>query len=522
MKKISLLFLVVLACSNVFAQPDCSKCLLPKISLFDANVTVPRPDDDKVLWEYEQLWWPMKFANAYIYNNDPSRDCWRFIDKSFILGQASTGNENAPAGNKLPEGRLLNEELNYLITSTVSGTGENSRMVMQIQTSCDRKTVASTEVSFSWSDGPEALEKAGRQAARQLMPLEEKIMDYAKKMREQTNTYMLSGRNAEIKIKPRKTKLALGEETTVEIQAVDCDGYLLKNRKVVFTRGSLNGMVINGTEGGIVSPASVITDGEGKAKVKFKLTRADGNATIYAHFLGLNPAGCNDVVFGMAHIGVVPVLVRLDYMYHNSQEAIANPKLLNQVQTSLGLSTWGYKRHTMELLCYPARPLDDDFSLAVPSKNGEKAIKAKYLQDEGVYVTVENATGDLAALAMGGGLEKGDRQRIRTGKADSTQHTRIKLDWNGTDYAELQIEFYYKPNGDQDLNDPVKDTYFFRSTQGAKFEEGEMTVKDGPYKHAYVIVLHRVDKLTDNRVMGTVMSYGGETREDIVLRILKP
>jgi hypothetical protein len=516
MKKLSLLFVVIIAGSQLFAQAECSKCLLPKISLFDAEVAIPKPAGEKALWEYEQLFWPMKFANAYIFNNDPSRQCFRFIDKAFIGGKATTGNEPAP------EGKFMHDELNYLITSTVTGTGENSRMVLEIQTSCDRKTVASTEVSFSWSDGPDALEKAGHQAALQLMPLEEKIMDYAKRMRETNNLYMLSGKNAEIKIKPKKTKLGVGEETEVDIQAIDCDGYLLKNRKIVFTRGSLNGMVINGTEGGVVSPSTVITDEQGKAKVKFKLTRADGNATIYAHFLGLNPAGCNDVVFGRAHIGGIPVQVSLDYIYHNSQEAIANPKLLHQVQTSLGLSTWGYKRHTLRLLCYPAKPLQNDFSLSIPSKSGEPPIKVKYLRDDGVYMTLDKATGDLAALAIDGEFEKGDRKRIRTGNADSSKHTWIKLDWNGSDIAELQIEFNYKPFGDQDLNDPVKDAYFFRSSKGARFEKNAITDKGSPYKWEYVITLHRVDKLVDGRVMGTVMSYGGETEEDIVLRILTP
>lgn len=519
MKKfIFFLIVLLLACFASFArQASCDKCLLQKVTLFDATVKIQKPDSNEYSWEYEQLSWPTKVANSYIFNNDPSHACWFFIDKAFIAGEASTGNQPAPAGDMASGGKFISEELSFLVTSTVTGTGENSKMVMEIQSACDRKTIARSEVSFSWKDNPDALQKVGEQAAQQLMPMNEKIMEYARQLRETDTRYMLNGTGGEIKIKPKKTKLGVGEETEVEIQVMDCDGYLLKNRTVSFTKGTMNGLVINGTEGGIITPATVVTDEQGKAKVKFKLTRANGTAIIYAHFTGLNPAGCNDVVFGSAHIGGIPVQIGLSYMYHDTEDVIGNAELLNMIQTNLNLHTYAYKRHGMSLLYYPAQPLKGNFSIAIPAREDEPPVKVKYLQDEGVYLTVNSATGNLASLTA-----QGSGRRIRSGNSDPAQHTRIKLDWNESDVAELQIEFFYKPQGDEYLNDPVKDAYFFRSSKGASFVKNKITDKDTPYKWEYVITLDRVDGLTDSKAMGTVMNYSGITKEQIVLRLLTP
>ncbi|MGC4100546.1 hypothetical protein [Ferruginibacter sp.] len=522
MKKIILSCLLAGICIALQAQQTCDKCLQRSITVFDATVKIPAPAGG-YSWEYEQLSWPMKFASGYLYNNDPSHNCWFFIDKNFMNGALTTGEVPAPPDNSTPSGKLVSEELDYLVTSTVTGNGEKNTMVMEIQGACDRKTIARSEVTFSWHDDPAALQKAGEQAAAQLMPVSEKIMNYAKEMRETDMRYMLSGSGGQLKIKPKKTKLGIGEETEVEVQAIDCDGYLLKNRRISFKREMLNGFAINGAEGGVITPSVVTTDAQGKAKVKFRLTRTDGNAVIHGHFIGFNPSGCNDVLFGTAYIGIVPVKIELSYMFHDHEEVVANPKLLKQVQTNLNLRGYGYKRHSMELLYYPKLPLKNDFTLTIPAEEDEPSGKAVYLKDEGVYLTREIATGNLASLAMDGSLDMaGDRRRIHSGNADSANHTKIKLDWNFTDMAELQLEFNYVPKGDDFLNDPAKDSYFFRHTPGSKFEMNKVTDKDSPYKWEYLITFDRQDKITDNNTMNTIMSYGGKQSELVKLRILSP
>jgi hypothetical protein len=521
-KLISSLFFILIT-TTVVAQSSCDKCLLQRISLFDADVKVSKPVGNDLAWEHTQLSWPAKFANSYIFNNDPSRSCWFFIDAGLLNGKATTADQPAPAGDMTATTKFISEELSFLVSSTITGTGDNSRMVMEIQSACDRKTVARSEVAFSWKDKPGALQKAGEQAAAQLMPMSEKIMDYARNLRETNTNYMLGGSRGEIRIKPLKTKLGVGEETDVEIQVIDCDGYLLKNRKVSFTRGMLNGIPVNGTEGGIVTPSTVTTDEQGKAKVKFKLTRADGTATIYAHFSGLNPSGCNDVVFGSAHIGSIPVEIELSYMYHSSQAVNADPNLLHQKQTQLNFQSKAYKRHNIRLLYYPKQPLKNEFSISIPAKEGEAPAKVKWLRDEGVYNVADDATGNLSSLAIDGTFTgAGNASRIRSGNSDSTKHTYIRLDWNETDLAELQLEFTYKPKVGDYLNDPMPDTYFFRSSKGAGFIKNKITDKNSPYKSEYLITLNRVDKLSDPNTLGTVLVYGGEVSEQIQLRILTP
>jgi hypothetical protein len=124
---------------------------------------------------------------------------------------------------------------------------------------------------------------------------------------------------------------------------------------------------------------------------------------------------------------------------------------------------------------------------------------------------------------MNGTLDqKGDQVETRSGEADSARHTRIKLDWDTTSFAELQIEFDYNPHGDEYLNDPVKDTYFFRSSKGAGFVKNRITDKDSPYKWEYLITLERSTRLVDENAMGTVMRYAGSTVEKIVFRMLSP
>ncbi|HEX2627604.1 MAG TPA: hypothetical protein VHM26_01285 [Chitinophagaceae bacterium] len=523
MKKIISSLSLILIIITAAAQSSCDKCLFLRGSLFDADVKVSKPSGDALAWEYTQLSWPAKFANTYIFNNDPSRSCWLFIDAGFLNGKATTADQPAPAGDMTGTTKFLSEELSYLVTSTVTGTGDNSRMVMELQTACDRKTIARSEVAFSWKDKPGALQKAGEQAAAQLMPLRDKVMEYARNLRETDTRYMLGGHGREIKIKPAKTKLGVGEVTDVEIQVIDCDGYLLKNREVSFTRGSINGFPVNGTEGGIVTPSRVTTDDQGKAKVKFKLTRADGTATIYAHFSGLNPSGCPDVVFGSAPIGNIPVQIELSYMYHSSQAINADINVLHQKQTQLNLQNSGYKRHNIHLLYYAKQPLKNEFSLSIPAKEGETPVKVKYLRDEGVYYTRDDATGNLSTLAIGNTFTGASAAgRLRTGNSDSSKHTYIKLDWNETDLAELQLEFSYVPKGGGYLNDPMPDTYFFRSSKGAGFVKNKITDKNSPYKSEYLITLNRVDKLSDPNALGTVMVYGGEISEEIRLRILTP
>jgi hypothetical protein len=193
------------------------------------------------------------------------------------------------------------------------------------------------------------------------------------------------------------------------------------------------------------------------------------------------------------------------------------------LQTQLNFQSNAYKRHNIHLFYYPKQPLKNEFSLSIPAKPGEAPVKVKYLRDEGVYNVTDDATGNLSSLAIDGRLTGANNaSRVRSGNSDSTKHTYIKLDWNEFDLAELQLEFAYIPRVGDYLNDPMPDTYFFRSSKGAGFVKNKITDKNSPYKSEYLITLNRVDKLSDPNALGTVLIYGGEIDEQIRLRILSP
>jgi DNA-binding XRE family transcriptional regulator len=94
-------------------------------------------------------------------------------------------------------------------------------------------------------------------------------MEFEKKKRDSGDEYAI---NPNIEVKADKTELKAKESTDVEFTLKDCDGKLLKNRKIDLSNVTL----------GQFDPAEVTTDDEGKAKSKFTAGDVKGTAVVSA------------------------------------------------------------------------------------------------------------------------------------------------------------------------------------------------------------------------------------------------
>jgi hypothetical protein len=193
----------------------------------------------------------------------------------------------------------------HLITGTITGTGPSFAVAVNVETSVSRKIIKRIQVAVdgnNWAAAAETIDAA-------LGSLENCIKDYETRERA-TNMKVAFGppftRGADAKqlleVKPKKSRLQMGEETEVEITLKDCDGYPLKNRTVSFTGEMYDSLWRSGTYGGTVTPSKVITDDQGKAIVKFKAGKQYSYAGIVAHYCFEQPCGRKDVISGSAPI----------------------------------------------------------------------------------------------------------------------------------------------------------------------------------------------------------------------------
>ncbi len=78
----------------------------------------------------------------------------------------------------------------------------------------------------------------------------------------------------------------------------------LQGREILFNETEFEGFKIYGTLGGVVSPAKIVTDGNGKATAKFTLKAGAKEAIINAHSPGNNVKKCTSMFIGDAFINI--------------------------------------------------------------------------------------------------------------------------------------------------------------------------------------------------------------------------
>lgn len=321
--KTSCFYLLLIACLFHFTAgaQQCGNCkLTPSVAGFDLDVQVDQlADTGELMFQWKQLFWLGKHANNYLFQNN--KNCVRFTqppsatgnkditiegveleplkeeDEILILGETYTN--LAPAGS-------LSRFGNYIITGYVKQQGNDYVMHMEVQSACGRKTVVAADIPFQISSLPGQTIAIAQQAASMLSPLIDKIKTFEQEERKNDKALSLyqSSWGEPIKITPQKTTLKAGESTEITIELKDCDGIPLEGREILFTQTSFEGLDIQGTTGGSVTPAKVITGAGGKAIARFTLASGAKEAVINAHSPGNEVKGCGSMFIGNAGINI--------------------------------------------------------------------------------------------------------------------------------------------------------------------------------------------------------------------------
>lgn len=308
--KIILWLLFIVAFRNSYAQ-QCGNCkLTPNVAQYDLEVQVPQPElkgeKTKGWLEWLDLFWLARHANSYLFQNNSN--CIRFKIGPDQDANADGTQDIYQVGASYTHLPHQSYKEGYITTGYVKKSGDGYVMHMEVQSACNRKTVAFTDVPFPPNSISKIAEDIAQQAAKQLMPLVDKIKEFELKERKENKDFALGGSGRElIKIVPASKQLATGQQTEIDITLLDCDGYPLAGREIVFTQGEVGGMKIAGTIGGTVTPSKIRTDANGKAKAKFTMTAGSGKpAIINAHTLTRTPNNCEDALTGSKKMDALP------------------------------------------------------------------------------------------------------------------------------------------------------------------------------------------------------------------------
>jgi hypothetical protein len=269
-----ILILFLVHASNIFAA--CDKCQKPQVIQFDCKIIPPRPSDttdpalDQKILEWRSLFWVSAGIKGYVFNEDPTKDCFTHLDGSFFTKGDTTshgitfGEEWA---NVPPSGGTSGGD--YLITGSVNGMGGSYTATAELKVSKTLELVASASVPFTNKDEPIT---AGRIVASSLGPILDKIRAFEKKKRDGGDPYALQ---PTAELHPKKSIVKEGESVEVELWLYDCDGTIetspLKNRPVKIT-------ATNGT----LSQSTVTTGSDGKVTFTFTAGEKPAEAVLQA------------------------------------------------------------------------------------------------------------------------------------------------------------------------------------------------------------------------------------------------
>lgn len=307
-------FLLILAASLQVSGQDCVNCKeVPKLTQFDFDIKVPTPnaaDGTENLWpEWKNLFMIASMVGNQLMLANP--DCIRItIPPSFD----SAGTQEITVGGEtftnLPSNPLISADLSkygdYLLTGVITANGTECKLHAEIQTSCSRKIVAIADISFSLSSVSGNVSGIAQQLVNQFSPLSQKIRQFEldERTRDKSLSLFQTSSGEPIKITPDKETLKAGESTSFTIELRDCDGKPLAGREIRFAGSNFEGLKVPATIGGTVSPASVTTDANGKARATFTLTGGSHEALIAAYSPGKNVKGCESMFYGDAPINI--------------------------------------------------------------------------------------------------------------------------------------------------------------------------------------------------------------------------
>jgi hypothetical protein len=529
---LSLFFAIVVQTAD--AQ-DCVQCKSkPRISNYDLDVQVARPaDTGRASLEWKQLFWFSKFARSKIF--ELNKNCVIFIEP-LSISQGGTKSfalqENTPV---LPRGDNISKFLDYLVTGSISKSEEGYVLHIQLQSACGRKQIASADVPFHATDDPDYTRQIADEAATKLSPLVDKINVFERNIRQASTDVAFANSTASLTITPKKTQLSAGEETEVEISLRDCDGFILANREVVFTKESISGFSVNATTGGTVSPSIVKTDNNGKARVKFKMGNGK-TAVICAHHIFKMPTGCSAVMTGSAPIGAIPVKVEVDYEMDQGDDLTPNFSL-GAVQITNGKDKTSFTRFYRSVFYhFPKTP--KQYLVKAYEQDPEK-WRTVYEMERGYFVFMHereqtNADADFAGIrihdTLGGALFE-----LNSGTVRPT-HAHVSF-FMGNDLD--PIGFYLEFNFENEELDHEIGTGGYPGSASVngwdtdgKIIRNKIADPKSPYKTEYIIECSRdPNQATQefDKANGThfgeflkAMNYSRSGKERLHVRILSP
>lgn len=510
-KKLLIAAMFCIGLNNFGYSQDCGNCkLTPSVALYDVDVQVEPPKlkgTDSTAWlEWLQLFWVGKHTQAALYQANKS--CIRFtqpIDAS-ISGESVTSKDDVEIPPLVKEGEYLNVGAsytnlppngdlskfgNYITTGFLKRAGDGYTILLEIQAACTRKTVVSASHTFKIYESSKLSITIAQQLAGALSPLIEKIKQFEINERLQNEKTALDDLFSDaITIKPKKRNLAAGEQTELEISLKDCDGFPLANREIVFTKGSLDGILISaGTIGGTVIPGSVITDASGKAKANFKMGSAK-TAIIDAYHIYDKPYGCQSVKLGSTPINGIPVKVEVSYS-QNETKTIKRATLPG-VKISGGDESEQYIMfHNSVLYYYPSEKELKDGYLIMAENDSEPGV-TEYILETGYYeftksvsaATIKAMIGNVEAVQD---VEEGSHKRIN-GTAGLEHHSEINfMKGNGRDPGAFawSIQYPAKPEGEIAYGSMM----IVEGEEGVEWKINKITDPTSPYKTEYLLKL---------------------------------
>ena len=498
MKKIFLEFGALIGSLTAISQ-ECSNCkLMPRVANYDVEVQIPKlADTGETMLQWRQLFWLGRHASAYLYQKNS--DCILFtqpiyvdekMNETLLIGQTHT---------MLPGNGDVSEFGDYLLTGVVKNSGSQGLLHLELQTACSRKTVASAEVPFQMSSESNYIIGIAQQAASRLSPLIDKIKQFELKEREENRQVAISGFfSEEIKITPKKYKLKPGEDTEFEIEIKDCDGQPLNEMEVEFTKATIEGMSIDGTRGGTVSPGKLVTDASGKAKGKFKMNNGNSAAIINAHCLVKKPNGCQDAFVGSVEIGTIPhTKIVLDYgLYESNKIGMVHETEIDTFNVG-GDRSFFMRSHRAVVYHYPAIAKGDIVAhiwpKPIPGLPPDPS-KTFYAVDAGFYVFNKRERGKKGLETMTGtSMMEGDTVMVKSGNARGGSRPEIHFNIIKNEFKNFSIEFNYPGEMDNEDAHPGYPTGFIIESDdpGVKFSSKKITDPNSRYKMEYKVDLTR-------------------------------
>jgi hypothetical protein len=232
---------------NVYQAPSgCDRCPVPNVTLvpFGLAPSVGHAFDEASL---------LGFSSAAFFTGigeaDPKASCITLTENTAYNpgpdGAPEMGDMEAAAGG------------DYIIIGKIirSTTGTGYGLLVGLQDATTRENVT-RNITVEFTD-PYKVTDIARAIAAQYAPMIDKIRDFQKKKRDESNDLAIK---AMLKVTPSKQKMNVGETQSVEVFVYDCDGedHPLKNRKLTLR-----------SDNGTFSPAEVTTGPDGKVKSTF-------------------------------------------------------------------------------------------------------------------------------------------------------------------------------------------------------------------------------------------------------------